>query len=193
MLNLILSSRDSDVKRLESEISSFKLKAEKYDDISAHGIRSLIQMNSFNEKAGVREKERESRCKQAKRVLGMVRSSSTHNQIDGYNTYDDRNITHKRSRAVSQFMDRPSNNCEISQLSQTSRRSQVNRGRAMYRSSQDSEGILMTIRHREYSTMEPVNEDIEEPYYTRSTWQSIYSHQSYDEEEDTVRVVLLKP
>ena len=43
------------------EIKSLKLKAKKHDDISVQGVRSLIHMNAYNEKANVREKERQSR------------------------------------------------------------------------------------------------------------------------------------
>ena len=67
----------------------------------------------------------------------------------------------------------------------------MDRGWAVYRSSQDNrDGIPRKIRHREYATMDHAHEENEEKY---STWQSVYLHQSYDEEEDVVTVTVLKP
>ena len=101
-----LSSSDSEKKWLEESLKSFQAKAKKYDDISAQGVRSLIQMNAFNEKADVREKERESRRSQARSVLGMVRQSSVNNRTDGYvgNHRHEDDIARKRKRVSDDFM-----------------------------------------------------------------------------------------
>ena len=48
--DLIIQSREDQIKRLESELSTLKNKAKQYDNIASSGIKSLISLNAFNER-----------------------------------------------------------------------------------------------------------------------------------------------
>ena len=184
-----LSSSDSEKKRLEESLKSFQAKAKKYDDISAQGVRSLIQMNAFNEKADVREKERESRRSQARSVLGMVRQSSVNNRTDGYvgNHRHEDDIARKRKRVSDDFMARSQSRSQygdrsfdpygISQLSQRSYSSRSERGRSLFGDNR-RHGIPHNIQseHKRSPNMESVTEE--------RSYRRTYSHQSFEDAED---------
>ena len=51
---LELTNNSNEIKRMGVELSNFAVKVKKYDEISAQGVKSMIQNRAYTERASVR-------------------------------------------------------------------------------------------------------------------------------------------